>query len=76
MMMIESETPVLFDESCAQEVAPAPRLAAATPRTQPPQDGNGRLERLDLLMWALCFWLGVFFARTLLPAIESRLFPF
>lgn len=75
-MMTEVEKPVTFDESCAQEVTPARTLEAAARLESQPQKAGGKLERLDLLMWTLCFAMGIFFAIEVLPLIQTHVFRF
>jgi hypothetical protein len=65
---------VAFDDSCAQEEAlPAQALVLAAQK-RPWQQGvktPERLERLDCLMWTLCFLFGTLFGEQILPIIQS-----
>jgi hypothetical protein len=63
------DKPATFDESCAQEVISPARPLQNGDRTS--TASAGRLDRLDVWMWALLFCFGALVGRQVLPVVES-----
>ncbi len=76
-MNAELDKTMAFDESCAQEVVLTnPPVAVAREyemEARRQTSSRGTLERLDWLLWLLCFCLGALFGHEWLPAIASWL---